>query len=350
MSHGLLSRLGPFAELPEFFDLSQLLARYRAPIRVALPDKRDEHSSRQVDAATALSLHDKGMALILDNAERFLPELQPLLAELGRDLGLPRKCDPRCLVYVSPKGSGNSPHFDANANVVVQLRGKKRWRLAPNTHVLLPTDRWAMNQDDLSDELDGYATRPLPTAMPADAESFDLVPGSVLFVPRGTWHSTESDGDSLALNFTFGQPTWADALLAALRPQMLKNPAWRALATGFSGDDSQALDAMLALLRLEADQLEGAHVVDVMNGARGYLLAPDGFLNTDDGPLGGTVGHRSFTLALDERLRPALAWVAKQGQPFSQEDLAWAFPSLAPELLHMLKTLRSTGVLLLRHG
>ena len=232
VSHGELDRLGPLSTLPELATLEMLLASYRDRVRVALPDKRDEHSSLQLESSAAAALHGQGMALILNGVERFLPLVQEWLTALRLELGLPPGCEPRSIIYVTPSGAGNSPHFDANANFVVQLRGTKRWHIARNTHVPDPTDRWAMNEGPLPEELRGYALTPLPSELPADTEVIDLKPGSVLFVPRGYWHSTEADEDTLALNFTFGQPTWADVVLGQLREKLLKDRAWRKLATG----------------------------------------------------------------------------------------------------------------------
>jgi 50S ribosomal protein L16 3-hydroxylase len=70
----------------------------------------------------------------------------------------------------------------------------------------------------------------MPFEMPEDALSFELKPGSMLFVPRGSWHSTEAEGDALALNFTFTAPTWLDLFAAALRSRLALSPEWRETA------------------------------------------------------------------------------------------------------------------------
>jgi 50S ribosomal protein L16 3-hydroxylase len=258
VSHGQLSRLGELAQLPALQSLEALLHAYRSPVMVALPDRRDEHSVIRVEAQAALALYQSGMALILDSAERHLPLLEQWLHTLALELGLARNAVARTILYASPPGGGNSPHFDANANIVVQLRGTKRWTLAPNLHVPCPTDRWAMNMGPPSPELAGYLEAPLPEQLPEEgAEVVALEPGSVLFVPRGYWHATEASEDTLALNFTYSQPTWADVVCAALRQQLHRDVQWRELADGIGSPDPARAAACAARLSELLHQLQG---------------------------------------------------------------------------------------------
>jgi len=260
--HGPLERLGELVQLPELQDLERLLHTYRNPVMVALPDRRDEHSVIRVEAQAAGALYRSGMALILDSAERYLPLLEQWLHMLAFELGLARNAVARAILYASPPGGGNSPHFDANANIVVQLRGTKRWTLAPNTQLPFPTDRWAMNMGPPSPELASYLEQPLPEQMPEGADVITLEPGSVLFVPRGHWHSTESSEDTLALNFTYSQPTWADVVSAALRQQLLKDVRWRELADGIGSPDPERNAACGARLSELLHELQ-AHVFEL---------------------------------------------------------------------------------------
>ncbi len=225
---------------------------------------------------------------------------------------------------VAPAGAGNSPHFDANANFVVQLRGTKRWWVAPNQSVINPTDRYALNQDAPSDELAGYLDAPFPHAMPDDAEQIDLQPGSVLFVPRGTWHATESNQDTLALNFTFGQPTWADVALDALRTRLLQSSEWRALAR----PDSASLREMLDRLPNEAATLDSALVCEAMTPSPAFRLSPDAFLLLDASPMRAMLGAKELVLEVEDDARPALEWISAQPGAFTVAQLASLFPEV----------------------
>jgi 50S ribosomal protein L16 3-hydroxylase len=352
VAHGPLARFGELGALPQLADLPLLLSTHKDLIRVALADKRDEHSSVEVDGEKAAALHGDGLALILNAVERFLPPVQTWLEGLRVELGLPRKCDPRSIIYASPPGSGNSPHFDANANFVVQIRGLKRWRVAPNRHVVNPTDRWAMNEGGLSEELEGYVDGPLPAQMPDDATTYELVAGSVLFVPRGFWHETESDEDSLALNFTFGQPTWADVVLGALRIGLLEDPQWRELADGLG--DHRPERAGAALLRLEAmigklapsiAGLEPEEIAAAANAQTVWLLAPRAFLRIEDGAAIASVGAETFEIDVEPGFHQLLEWIGSQRTPFSLGQVGAHFPMMRDALPELLRVLASQGLL-----
>ena len=49
-----------------------------------------------------------------------------------------------------------------------------------------------------------------PDAFFADADEVVVRPGSVLYVPAGTWHRVECDEDSLSINVSLMGTTWAD--------------------------------------------------------------------------------------------------------------------------------------------
>ena len=150
---------------------------------------------------------------------------------------LPLSTVARCLVYATPDGQGTTAHFDQNINFVLQLQGTKRWSLAPNVSVENPTQRHTLHQP-LDPELASYLDAEMPTSAPAaTGTEMILTPGSMLFVPRGYWHSTEAEGEALALNFTFSQPTWVDLLMLALRSRLTLSPAWRELADGVHSRD-----------------------------------------------------------------------------------------------------------------
>src|SRR4051812_48538758 len=67
------------------------------------------------------------------------------------------------------------------------------------------------------DELHPYL-RPFnptfPTEMPADSIEVTLKPGSVAFLPRGTWHEarTTAQQGSLSLTLRFFPKTWLDLI------------------------------------------------------------------------------------------------------------------------------------------
>ncbi|WP_315774059.1 MULTISPECIES: JmjC domain-containing protein [unclassified Bradyrhizobium] len=191
-----------------------------------------------VTPSKALSMLSDGAALELDHADLAFQSLRDLVDELKRELGLPLGCSSKAVIYVTPTSGGFPAHFDAYANFVLQLTGRKVWNLAPNQVVQHPTEHYDVRQFPyVSPELKLYSPARLPDEMPPQAEEVVLDPGSCLFVPRGTWHATRGDECSVSLNITLGQPTWLDLLLAAVRSRLVKLEEWRELADGLGSND-----------------------------------------------------------------------------------------------------------------
>jgi 50S ribosomal protein L16 3-hydroxylase len=172
-----------------------------------------------------------------------------MLERLRWQLKVPVNCYGRCLAYASPDGVGEVLHFDQNANFVIQVRGEKVWRVAANSETLLPTERYTVAQPVPSAELRIYGPARLPTQLPEPSTTIHMKPGSVLFLPRGYWHQTQAIGDSLSLNFTFDQPTWADIVLPEIRRRILAHPEWRALALGAANLDARSAQAATQALQ-----------------------------------------------------------------------------------------------------
>ncbi len=216
-------------DLPFLNSLETLINSWPFPIQAHLPDVRDEVSSIDTTAKDAQKLFDNGMGLLFNEAQRISPVLIHWLEDMRKSLGLSAMTYGRSLIYATPDGKGTAPHFDQNINFVLQIQGIKKWKLAPNHSVLNPMTRHTLGQE-VDAELMSYLEAPMPSEMPCDALSIELRPGSFLFVPRGHWHSTEAEGDALALNFTFTAPTWIDLLNAAMRARLAQIPEWRETA------------------------------------------------------------------------------------------------------------------------
>lgn len=246
--------------------LENLLNIWPHSIQAHLPDLRDESSSVDVNATDAKKLFKNGMGLLFNEAQRLSPVLQTWVHKIRTDLGISEQTYSRCLIYATPDGKGTAPHFDQNINFVLQMSGTKIWKLAPNEHLVNPLSRHTMGTEP-SEEMDTYLEKELPTAMPASAHTIELKPGSLLFVPRGYWHSTEAQGEALALNFTFTAPTWIDLFTTALRSRLALWPEWRETANGVSDpnrlDEAEAyLETLLAGLKEDLPHWEATDILN----------------------------------------------------------------------------------------
>lgn len=267
MIHHSPDQLKVLRELPLLHSFENLLAQWPAPVSAHLPDVRDEVSSVEVCPEDARKLFNNGMGLLFNNAERFHPILKEWIDGLKKDLALSQLTYGRCLIYATPDGQGTATHFDQNINFVLQLHGTKKWTLAPNQTVLNPTVRHTLGQK-VDEELQSYLEEAMPEKMPDNSVSFELKPGSLLFVPRGVWHSTEAEGDALALNFTYSPPTWAELFLNALKGRLNSVPQWRETAIGVSDQEQRfeaekKFDFLLSTLTHDISNWRADHILDV---------------------------------------------------------------------------------------
>jgi len=266
--HGLKDSVAALTRLPFLASLDALLGSWPNPVQVHLPDVADEASAIDAAPRDARKLFANGMGLLFNDAHTISPELTAWLAALCGDLGLSALTQGRCLVYATPAGKGTGAHFDQNINFVLQLHGIKTWRLAPNEHVERPMTRHTMGLP-VDPELQTYARAPMPERMPDDSRSIVLEPGSLLFVPRGVWHSTHASSDALSLNFTYSAPTWIDLLMAALRSRLALASEWRETAIPAAAHELEAL------LRELADDVPHWNAFDILAATEGEAFDPD---------------------------------------------------------------------------
>jgi 50S ribosomal protein L16 3-hydroxylase len=265
--------LKALTELPFLASLEAMLKTWTGKIQAHLPDVRDESSSIDVTSVDAQKVFNNGMGLLFNQAQTLSPILVEWLEEIQQELGLSQLSYGRCLVYATPKNKGTAPHFDQNINFVLQVHGEKTWYIAPNEHLANPLTRFTMGQEP-DDEMQGYLETEFPTKMPANAEKIVLKPGSLLFVPRGAWHSTDAQEDALSLNFTFTMATWIDIFTAALKSRLSMAPEWREAAYGLneSFDRETAEMKFNALLGSIVDDLPNWQAQDILNATEGILI------------------------------------------------------------------------------
>jgi lysine-specific demethylase/histidyl-hydroxylase NO66 len=243
--------------------------------------------------------------------QRYFDPLLQLVTSLERHFSTPVGCN----AYWTPQGSqGFAPHYDDIDALVVQLEGRKRWRLyAPRS----------------TDELLPRVSSPNFSARDCGAPLAEVVlePGDVLYMPRGLVHeafSLPSDaGHSLHITLSMGQRTaWIDllelAIPAALRAAAEEMPELRAnLPRRF-------LDVMGAMHSDEGDT-PGSLRGDIIAWARALMhrvcdaapldAAADqlgaAFQRTRAPPHVGAAAAASVELAITDRVRLAFAGCAR---------------------------------------
>ncbi|MFW5661603.1 MAG: cupin domain-containing protein [Oceanicaulis sp.] len=163
--------------------------------------------------------YQEGATLILPQLHRRERPLADLCRALEAELSHPVQTN----IYLTPPtAKGFETHFDNHDVFVLQVEGRKRWRLygAP-AGTPYRGERFTPG---------GYAPGDL-------AAELVLEPGDVIYVPRGIMHDAvneNADGPSLHVTTGVLARTWADWLLEAVGEAALKSPALRrALPPGF---------------------------------------------------------------------------------------------------------------------
>jgi 50S ribosomal protein L16 3-hydroxylase len=319
------------------------------------------------NADDALDLYCAGMTLYLWNMEALQPWVRGLSSELGalgRGVGS---------LFASPAGASLGFHFDRDELFTIQLRGRKRWRVAPNDQVRSPDTGWVTGAP-VPERLRLYCSEELPKEGPREFESFELAPGSVLYLPQGYWHATETIEDSLSVELGLALPTWADLVIDAMRTLLLSREEWRERALGAWGNQRQRSDARRQLgnrierlgqelARLQAGDLVetsprnlAARAADFSTRYRRNPLTAFGIEDTagSDNERIATVRVISNSLLqvktkeyeLDAGSVELCRWIASQTAPFTGEDARDAVGTLSDdELAGLLEALAEAGLI-----
>jgi hypothetical protein len=204
---------GPRQRLEDFLydDIRQLLALdvtyVRAFPRVDTKSGPKQITPIMITREQIMPLYDAGFTIYFHSLSS--PKFTPWTEALDRELGLAPGAT-RVSAFASRHGPGVPTHFDPNDNFVIQSKGTKRWRIAPNEHVKYPTTGLVLGGDE-SETAEPEPPNQFPTRLPAKHEVIDLQPGMVMFVPRGYWHKCETtEHESLHFNIQTGLARWKD--------------------------------------------------------------------------------------------------------------------------------------------
>ncbi|MGK5676741.1 cupin domain-containing protein [Micromonospora sp. URMC 106] len=144
----------------------------------------------QVLDERVLELYADGATLVLQGLHRTWPALIDFARDLGAAVGQPLQVN----AYLTPAGSqGFATHYDTHDVFVLQVDGRKHWRIHPP--VLpdpLEKQTWGGRADEVSATADG------PPAL-----DVVLAPGDALYLPRGWLHSAQAQ-ESSSLHLTVG--------------------------------------------------------------------------------------------------------------------------------------------------
>ncbi len=169
-----------------------------------LPDGR-------VDLPRLLQRFDAGASLVVSQFHETHPPLARFCRGLERLFLHPVQAN----IYLTPPAAqGFRTHFDTHDVLVLQVEGRKRWRVWDGERVARPTRR-----------------TPWPGHMQPEGEPHLLVlePGDALYIPRGVMHDAATEPGSRSLHATIGfmEASWAQAIRALVDEAELTDPGLR---------------------------------------------------------------------------------------------------------------------------
>jgi hypothetical protein len=357
---------GDPARLPEFLraeELHNIEAMARANKGgVWVSNAAKSGHMMKIDRRAAPYAYKMGLTVYLDDLTGGLPGATGFCRQIEADLGLPPNTV-RATGWASPTESGATCHYDTDDIISVQLRGTKRFELAPMVGMAIPTGRQFSPGTRLVDETYPQMVNGFPSWQDATFESLEMAPGSALFFQRGTWHRTHSGGDSLSISFVLEPPTAAECILRLLRDVMLQDPRWRQPLYGAWGSGAQNQAAFREIEALLAQVPEIAGVIAPRDVARAFMTDEQRLASIDGesrfqripnatvsaGPPAADsvevgIVHRQedgseerlATLTVPPLGLEVLNWIATQDAPFRVDALAERFPKIPFEGLGRL--------------
>jgi hypothetical protein len=309
-----------------------------------------------VQQVNPLHLYELGLSVYLPDISESLPGADAFLRQLEKDLGIAAGCS-SITVWASPRTDGAPTHFDGEDVFSIQLTGTKKFEVAPMTEYAYPHGPQfgpgAPTYDDMYPQL----KKGFPDSTNAAWTTVNMQPGSVLFVPRGTWHRTTAEQDSFAISLGIRTPSVMDAFIEQLRNLLLQDPQWRRPLYGAYGDAQQRQDALARAQRLiekvpavigmlPARELAPPLLIDQLkNIDRSTRFQREPYTRIDFEPGQGVEilrvkawsrdvsEHEIMKVTVVPQLSPAFRWLAESKVAFSAGELANRFPAVPFEQL-----------------
>jgi len=364
ISHGPVKRFGDLLDIPELQDPRLLVSRLKLPARVSLFGPDGFRCPGFSHPEEALPFYETGnMALYFTDIQTVNARFQEISASLATELGL-READVHMEAFAAKGTCTASMHFDLDLNFNVQLRGKKKWRIAPNNHVRNPLESYHVGNHHSADlGVNDYAVKPFPKKMPRNAVSFTTEEGSVVFLPRGYWHETFTEVESFAVTFTIKTACWMDVVLGELEKKLIKDERWRDFLLGLRGAPSekdrlaQNLSALLCDLEKNVKQLDARAIVSLMEHSENecYRHPDHSRVSIKKESLGEQThwlleskqaNQEIKQVQFEKEYLPLMRWIAKQKQAFTAKDAMQVKGPLTETVIQgSMKILRDQGVL-----
>lgn len=251
---GNANRLSEIHRILGSFDVPHLLSIVATEL-VTVLGPRPKHAAPELDSLPVtgyspealLWMYAQGSQLYISN----VPGLEPICADLCSTLGvIPEQ---HVDLYATKPGGGVQWHFDKNDNFTIQLQGSKRWWFSEEGTVEQPLH----NDTDYNEAYYDLRTAPPRPPRKKSHQTVLLEPGDVFYIPKGFWHRTHAETDSVSLDLNLTARSWGEHLSGAL--STLLN--YEASSRETPHLNPITIEAQLTRLRTAAAMLRADHFV-----------------------------------------------------------------------------------------
>ena len=153
----------------------------------------------------------EGSTIVLSGLHEHLAGLGELVSNLSKQFYQRFQTN----IYITPKGSqGFKVHYDTHDVFVLQIHGKKTWKIFKDNPVSLPNKLMEFTPGK-------YTVGELDQTIVAEA-------GDLIYIPRGVMHQAETN-DEMSIHVTLGMLgyTWTDLLIESILEYSKTNDALR---------------------------------------------------------------------------------------------------------------------------
>lgn len=287
LQHGPVDRFPAWLRHPAFRDPLTLLERHPGDIQVGCWQDRRGFPA---DASNVPTLLNQGMTAVFRSIEFFIPEVMPWTKKLVDELGLPQRIGVSVQGFASGSDGGLDWHADPEEGFWLQLSGTKEVWYSDTPALENLAEFQYVPPGPLRPSHNAQFRGPFPTGPEASTvRHVVLEPGSMLYLPLGTWHRTRSTAGSFSVHIFINPPRIADTMISVLRNLMYETAHWRAPIYGatpgncYPGNPWASLDELKRDLVRLVERIEGEHLALAAEASpeRVHHLSPRSWLRRD---------------------------------------------------------------------
>lgn len=345
-AHGPLERLPAPLQADILKSIPTLTEAYQGHLNAL--DSRQGYEMMAVPDGTANAVLEKGATAYLEDVSPLLDDAAIFAKNLELELGIEPE-SAKLGAFISAAGNGAPTHYDVLDVISIQLVGTKQFYIAPLQQIRNPFGMQYCEAAPMFDELYPQISNGFPSYREQDFTRITMQPGSVLFMPRGTWHYTEAETDSMAMSIVLSPPTQVEFFLYQLKSALLQDPAWRAPC--YRLGKAQGVDTKLynklpnIIYRLAKNHQNPQSPIRSFHKDSRYLRNPDIEVQINPGsefhevvyatanPAGEPITVR---MEVSAEIAEVFQWLATTQGPFTVGECMKLFPTMTPEVMQEL--------------